>query len=132
MEKSNVKRLVGFGIGAVVCFFVLPLILEQLPEEPKAMGLLILVMVINQILVGVVGWQANYIPKFGIYLPAAVIAVYLVSTMILYGQANFSMEFTYLETGYIAYFLKKLLTRRQRQQERQAQKPFPKGVSRKK
>lgn len=131
MDKNNVKRLAGFGIGAAVLFFLAPVIMGQLPENAQAMGSLMLLMIVNQAFMAVVGWQSAYIPKFAIYIPVAVVLLYLLSELLFYGAISWSMELNYLETGYIAYFLKKLLTKRQRLEEKKNQKSFPKGVGRK-
>lgn len=131
MDKNNVKRLIGFGIGAAVLFYLAPLVLAQMPESAQAMGSLLLLMILNQVFMAVVGWQSAYIPKYAIYVPVAVILIYLLSELLFYGAVSWSMELNYLETGYIAYFLKKLLTKRQRLEEKKNNKPFPKGVGRK-
>ena len=133
LDEKNVKRLVIFGVVAVVLFFIVPKVLEFLPDETEALCALFFGMVVNQVFVGVVGWQANYFPKkIGIYMPTAVVLLYLLSSLVLYGRANFTLEINYLETAYIAFFLKRLLMRRQVQEQKQAQKPFPKSVTRKK
>lgn len=131
MEKSNVKRLVAFGIGALVLYYLAPLILARTPEQIQATGSLLLLMIVNQIFIGVVGWQSTYIPKFAIYIPIAVIILYVISELLYYGGISWTMELNYLETGYIVYFLKKLLTKRQRIEEKKNNKPFPKGVGKK-
>lgn len=131
MEKSNVKRLVAFGIGALVLYYLAPLILAQTPEQIQATGSLLLLMIVNQIFIGVVGWQSTYIPKFAIYIPIAVIILYVISELLYYGGISWTMELNYLETGYIVYFLKKLLTKRQRIEEKKNNRPFPKGVGKK-
>lgn len=131
MEKSNVKRLVAFGIGALVLYYLVPLILAQTPEQIQATGSLLLLMIVNQIFIGVVGWQSTYIPKFAIYIPIAVIILYVISELLYYGGISWTMELNYLETGYIVYFLKKLLTKRQRIEEKKNNRPFPKGVGKK-
>lgn len=131
MEKSNVKRLVAFGIGALVLYYLAPLILARTPEQIQATGSLLLLMIVNQIFIGVVGWQSTYIPKFAIYIPIAVIILYVISELLYYGGISWTMELNYLETGYIIYFLKKLLTKRQRIEEKKNNKPFPKGVGKK-
>lgn len=131
MEKSNVKRLVAFGIGALVLYYLAPLILAQTPEQIQATGSLLLLMIVNQIFIGVVGWQSTYIPKFAIYVPIAVIVLYVISELLYYGGISWTMELNYLETGYIVYFLKKLLTKRQRIEEKKNNRPFPKGVGKK-
>lgn len=131
MEKSNVKRLAAFGIGALVLYYLAPLILAQTPEQIQATGSLLLLMIVNQIFIGVVGWQSTYIPKFAIYVPIAVIVLYVISELLYYGGISWTMELNYLETGYIVYFLKKLLTKRQRIEEKKNNRPFPKGVGKK-
>lgn len=131
MDKSNIKRLVGFGIGAAVLYFLAPPVLAQMPEKIQATGSLLLLMIVNQIFIGVVGWQSTYIPKFAVYVPIAVILLYVASEFLYYGGVSWTMELNYMETGYIVYFLKKLLTKRRRIEEKKSNRPFPKGVGRK-
>ena len=131
MDKNNIKRLAGFGIGAAVLSYLAPVILAQMPEQIQAGGSLILLMIVNQIFIGVVGWHSTYFPKFAIYIPIAVILVYALSEILYYGGIGWTMELNYLETGYIVYFLKKLLAKRQRIEEKKGNKPFPKGLGKK-
>lgn len=129
--KENKVRLLGLLAGAAVLFFIAPLILAQLPEETRATATLMILMIVNQIYMAVVGWQANYMGKLGAYVPVAAVALYLVSELVLYQGITFSLELNYLETGYIVYLLRKMILRRQQLQQKNAQKPFPKGLGRK-
>ena len=67
--KENKIRLLGLLAGAAVLFFIAPLILTQLPEETRATATLMILMIVNQIYMAVVGWQANYMGKLGAYVP---------------------------------------------------------------
>lgn len=131
LSEGNKKRLIIFGVCAVALFFLLPLILQQLPEEKQLMGEFIRLFILNQIFIAVVGWHANYFPKYGIYIPAIFILVYLASELVFFGTITWSMEFDYLQAGYILFFLKKFITRKQILDEKKRNKPFPKGVGRK-
>ena len=66
----------------------------------------------------------------GVIMLIAVIAValYLISELALYQTVSFSLELNYLETGYIVYLLRKMILRRQQIQQKNEQKPFPKGL----
>ena len=129
--KENKIRLLGLLAGAAVLFFIAPLIFAQLPEETRAKATLMILMIVNQIYMAVVGWQANYMGKLGAYVPVAAVALYLVSELVFYQAVTFSLELNYLETGYIVYLLRKMILRRQQIQQKNAQKPFPKGLGRK-
>lgn len=128
MIKENKIRLLGLLAGAAVLFFIAPLIFAQLPEETQATATLMILIIVNQIYMVVVGWQANYMGKLGAYVPAAAVVLYLVSELVLYQGVTFSLELNYLETGYIVYLLRKMILRRQQLQQKNAQKPFPKGL----
>lgn len=131
LSEGNKKRLLLFGVGAAVLFFLLPVILQQLSEENQMMGEFVRLFILNQIFMAVVGWHANYFPKYGIYIPAVFILIYLVSELVFFGTITWSMEFDYLQAGYILFFLKKFITRKQMLDEKKKNKPFPKGVGRK-
>lgn len=131
MNKDNVKRLVGIGLGAAVLFVLAPLILAQTSDVVRANGTVFLLFMLDPAFMFIVGWQANHFPKLGVYLPAAAIVIYLVSELLIYGQITWSMELNLMEAGYIAYFLIKLLRRRKAIENKQNNKSFPKGVGRK-
>lgn len=126
--KENKIRLIGLTAGAAVLFFIAPLLLGLLPEETKATGTLMILVIINQIYMAVVGWHANYMGKLGAYMPVIAVALYLISELALYQTVSFSLELNYLETGYIVYLLRKMILRRQQIQQKNEQKPFPKGL----
>lgn len=132
LTPENKKRLILFTAAAVLMFFVLPLLLGRMPEVIRVNGLLLLMMIFNQIFIGVVGWQSNRFPsRYSVWIPLAYIVLYAVSEMVLYKQIGWGMEINYLQTGYICYFLKKFIGRAQKQQQMQQNKPFPKGVRKK-
>lgn len=126
--KENKIHLIGLAAGAAVLFFIAPLLFGLLPEETKATGTLMILVIINQIYMAVVGWQANYMGKLGAYMPVIAVALYLISELALYQTVSFSLELNYLETGYIVYLLRKMILRRQQIQQKNEQKPFPKGL----
>lgn len=130
-DKDKMKRLIGMVVGALVLYLIAPLILQQMPKEIWSNGNVLLMLVINQVFIGVVGWQANYFPKMGIYIPVIFIVLYAATEMLFFGQISWAMETNYLQTGYIVYFLRKLIKRNQMLQEKKNNKPFPKGVGRK-
>lgn len=132
LTPGNKKRLILFTAAAVLMFFVLPLLLGRMPEVIRVNGLLLLMMIFNQIFIGVVGWQSNRFPsRYSVWIPLAYIVLYAVSELVLYKQIGWGMEINYLQTGYICYFLKKFIGRAQKQQQMQQNKPFPKGVRKK-
>ncbi len=132
LTPENKKRLILFTAAAVLMFFVLPLLLGRMPEVIRVNGLLLLMMIFNQIFIGVVGWQSNRFPsRYSVWIPLAYIVLYAVSELVLYKQIGWGMEINYLQTGYICYFLKKFIGRAQKQQQMQQNKPFPKGVRKK-
>ena len=132
LTPANGKRLAIFCAVAVILFFLLPALLNRMSAEIRANGLLLLMMIINQIFIGVVGWQANHFPsKYSVHIPLAFIVLYAVSELVFYGQIGWGMELNYLQTGYICYFLKKFIGRAQKQQQMQQNKPFPKGIRKK-
>ena len=131
MSQENKKKLIILGAAAIVLFYLIPLLTTLLPADPAALVMVILMLVVNQIFMVVVGWQANYFPKFGVYMPAIAIVLYLISEFLFFGQVSWTVEINYMESGYIAYFLKKLLMKRQRIEEKKNNKPFPKGVGKK-
>lgn len=132
LTPENKKRLILFTAAAVLMFFVLPLLLGRMPEVIRVNGLLLLMMIFNQIFIGVVGWQSNRFPsRYSVWIPLAYIVLYAVSELVFYKQIGWGMEINYLQTGYICYFLKKFIGRAQKQQQMQQNKPFPKGVRKK-
>ena len=132
LTPENKKRLILFTAAAVLMFFVLPLLLGRMPEVIRVNGLLLLMMIFNQIFIGVVGWQSNRFPsRYSVWIPLAYIVLYAVSELVLYKQIGWGMEINYLQTGYICYFLKKFIGQAQKQQQMQQNKPFPKGVRKK-
>lgn len=132
LTPENKKRLILFTAAAVLMFFVLPLLLGRMPEVIRVNGLLLLMMIFNQIFIGVVGWQSNRFPsRYSVWIPLAYIVLYAVSELVLYKQIGWGMEINYLQTGYICYFLKKFIGRAQKQQQMQQNKPFPKGIRKK-
>lgn len=126
--KENKLRLIGLAAGAAVLFFIAPLILMQLPEDVKGTATLLILMIANQIYMAVVGWQSNDLGRLGGYVPVIAVVLYLVSELAFYQTITFSLELNYLETGYIVYLLRKMILRRQQIQQKNAQKPFPKGL----
>ncbi len=133
VKKQNQEkaiRLACFTAAAAVLFFIAPLILNQMSETVRANGLVMLMLIVNQVFIAVVGWQSNRFPKYGIYIPIAYIVLYAVSELVFYGQIGWGMEVNYMQTGYIAYFLNKFLTRKRMLDAKKKNKPFPKGISR--
>lgn len=118
------------AVLAVLSFFVAPAVLAQLSEEQQVAGVMIL-FVFNTALFAVVGWQSNYVPKIAIWVPLLFGLVYAASEAVQYGTITWNLELNYMETAYVAYFIKKLLTRQQMIQQKKENKPFPKGVGKK-
>lgn len=132
MQKSDIKRIVGFLAAVAVMFFLAPAILNRMPELVRVNGTMILVMSLNHVLMIVVGWQSNHLSKYNFYPVVIVVLIYAASELLFYRSISWELEINYLESGYLAYFLKKFLMRRQKQlEQQQKQKPFPKGVKRK-
>ena len=104
-----------------------PLSLMQLPDPAKGNAMVILVMFVNQVFMGVVGWHSNYFGKWGIYIPMVLIVLYGISEVLFFGGIGWNMEINYLQTAYIIYFLKRIMNKRQRMQEQKNQVNFPKG-----
>lgn len=104
--------------------------LMQLPDR-KRQCMVILVMFVNQVFMGVVGWHSNYFGKWGIYIPMVLIVLYGISEVLFFGGIGWNMEINYLQTAYIIYFLKRIMNKRQRMQEQKNQVNFPKGMGRK-
>lgn len=129
--KENKIRIACFLGGSILLFFLVPLIAAALPEEQNAMVTLVLLMIVNQIFIGVCGWQSNYFGKIGLYIPIVLILIFTLSEFVLQGTASWSMQLEYLQTGYICYFLNKFITIRRKQEEAKQKKAFPKGVGRK-
>ena len=129
--KENKIRIGCFLAGAIVLFFIAPAILNMLPEEQNAVATLVLLMIVNQIYIGVCGWQSNHLGKFGLYVPFALLLLYTLSEFLRQGTITWTMEMEYLQTGYICYFMNKFITIRLKQEESKQKKAFPKGVGRK-
>ena len=111
--------------------YLVPLISMQLPDPAKGNAMVILVMFVNQVFMGVVGWHSNYFGKWGIYIPMVLIVLYGISEVLFFGGIGWNMEINYLQTAYIIYFLKRIMNKRQRMQEQKNQVNFPKGMGRK-
>ena len=131
LSKANWIRLAGFSAGGTLLFYLVPLILMQLPDPAKGNAMVILVMFVNQVFMGVVGWHSNYFGKWGIYIPMVLIVLYGISEVLFFGGIGWNMEINYLQTAYIIYFLKRIMNKRQRMQEQKNQVNFPKGMGRK-
>ena len=65
LSKANWIRLACFSAGGTLLFYLVPLILMQLPDPAKGNAMVILVMFVNQVFMGVVGWHSNYFRKWG-------------------------------------------------------------------
>ena len=76
LSKANWIRLACFSAGGTLLFYLVPLILMQLPDPAKGNAMVILVMFVNQVFMGVVGWHSNYFGKWGIYIPMVLIVLY--------------------------------------------------------
>lgn len=131
LSKANWIRLACFSAGGTFLFYLVPLILMQLPDPAKGNAMVILVMFVNQVFMGVVGWHSNYFGKWGIYIPMVLIVLYGISEVLFFGGIGWNMEINYLQTAYIIYFLKRIMNKRQRMQEQKNQVNFPKGMGRK-
>ena len=55
LSKANWIRLACFSAGGTLLFYLVPLILMQLPDPAKGNAMVILVMFVNQVFMGVVG-----------------------------------------------------------------------------
>ena len=131
LSKANWIRLACFSAGGTLLCYLVPLILMQLPDPAKGNAMVILVMFVNQVFMGVVGWHSNYFGKWGIYIPMVLIVLYGISEVLFFGGIGWNMEINYLQTAYIIYFLKRIMNKRQRMQEQKNQVNFPKGMGRK-
>ena len=131
LSKAKWIRLACFSAGGTLLFYLVPLILMQLPAPAKGNAMVILVMFVNQVFMGVVGWHSNYFGKWGIYIPMVLIVLYGISEVLFFGGIGWNMEINYLQTAYIIYFLKRIMNKRQRMQEQKNQVNFPKGMGRK-
>ena len=131
LSKANWIRLACFSAGGTLLFYLVQLILMQLPDPAKGNAMVILVMFVNQVFMGVVGWHSNYFGKWGIYIPMVLIVLYGISEVLFFGGIGWNMEINYLQTAYIIYFLKRIMNKRQRMQEQKNQVNFPKGMGRK-
>lgn len=131
LSKANWIRLACFSAGGAILFYLVPLILMQLPDPAKGNAMVILVMFVNQVFMGAVGWHSNYFGKWGIYIPMVLIVLYGISEVLFFGGIGWNMEINYLQTAYIIYFLKRIMNKRQRMQEQKNQVNFPKGMGRK-
>ena len=98
LKKNNWKRLAFFAGGVAVLFYLAPFALQYAPENIQAGGSLLLMLLINQIFAAIVGWHSNYIPKYGVYIPAVVVVLYLLSELLYLNQITWSLEMNYLET----------------------------------
>ena len=76
LSKANWIRLACFSAGGTLLFYLVPLILMQLPDPAKGNAMVILVMFVNQVFMGVVGWHSNYFGKWGIYIPMVLTAAH--------------------------------------------------------
>ena len=131
LSKANWIRLACFSAGGTILFYLVPLSLMQLPDPAKRNAMVILVMFVNQVFMGAVGWHSNYFGKWGIYIPMVLIVLYGISEVLFFGGIGWNMEINYLQTAYIIYFLKRIMNKRQRMQEQKNQVNFPKGMGRK-
>ena len=131
LSKAKWIRLACFSAGGTLLFYLVPLNLMQLPDPAKGNAMVILVMFVNQVFMGVVGWHSNYFGKWGIYIPMVLIVLYGISEVLFFGGIGWNMEINYLQTAYIIYFLKRIMNKRQRMQEQKNQVNFPKGMGRK-
>ena len=131
LSKAKWIRLACFSAGGTLLFYLVPLIFMQLPDPAKGNAMVILVMFVNQVFMGVVGWHSNYFGKWGIYIPMVLIVLYGISEVLFFGGIGWNMEINYLQTAYIIYFLKRIMNKRQRMQEQKNQVNFPKGMGRK-
>ena len=131
LSKAKWIRLACFSAGGTLLLYLVPLILMQLPDPAKGNAMVILVMFVNQVFMGVVGWHSNYFGKWGIYIPMVLIVLYGISEVLFFGGIGWNMEINYLQTAYIIYFLKRIMNKRQRMQEQKNQVNFPKGMGRK-
>lgn len=129
MTQENKKRLAFMCAGAAVMYFLLPLVLKMFPQEIQANGEFLRLLILNQIFIGVIGWQANYFGKYGVYLPICFIVVFALSELVWYGVVTWQMEVDYIQTGYILYFLRKFVLRKMAVDEKKKNKPFPKSVT---
>lgn len=126
---ENKKRLLLMAAGAVVLYFLLPLVIRLFSQEVQANIEIMRLLIFNQILIGVVGWQANYFKKYGIYIPLAFIVIFAISELVFYGVVTWTMEVEYMQTGYILFFLRKFLGKKMAMDEKKKNKPFPKNVT---
>ena len=55
LSKANWIRLACFSAGGTILFYLVPLILMQLPDPAKGNAMVILVMFVNQVFMGAVG-----------------------------------------------------------------------------
>lgn len=127
--EENKKKLLLMAAGAAVLYFLLPLAVKLLSQEVQANIEIIRLLILNQILIGVIGWQANYFKKYGIYIPLVFIVIFAISELVFYGVITWSMEVEYMQTGYILFFLRKFLGRKMAMDEKKKNKPFPKNVT---
>lgn len=127
--EKNKKKLLLMAAGAAVLYFLLPLAVKLLSQEVQANIEIIRLLILNQILIGVIGWQANYFKKYGIYIPLVFIVIFAISELVFYGVITWSMEVEYMQTGYILFFLRKFLGRKMAMDEKKKNKPFPKNVT---
>ena len=86
LSKAKWIRLACFSAGGTLLFYLVPLILMQLPDPAKGNAMVILVMFVNQVFMGAVGWHSNYFGKWGIYIPMVMIGLYGIKEDILFGE----------------------------------------------
>ena len=69
LSKAKWIRLACFSAGGTLLFYLVPLILMQLPDPAKGNAMVILVMFVNQVFMGVVGWQLGHLYSDGAVRP---------------------------------------------------------------
>lgn len=126
---ENKKRLLIMAAAGIVLYFLLPLAARLFSQEVQGNVEVMRLLILNQILIGVVGWQSNYFGKYGIYIPLTFIVIFAASELLFYGIITWSMEVEYMQTGYILYFLRKFLGRKMAMDAKKKDKPFPKSVT---
>ncbi len=124
MTKVQIQWLGIFLIASAVMFYLVPFIATKLPANVGSVVISLVLTVGNYALMGVVGWQSNLLPKkFRFWVPAAVVLLYIPSEMLYFHMISGSLETSYLEIGYLAFFLKKLLDKRRKREEKKNQFP---------
>ena len=85
---KQLSKATGFGWrkpSAKLPLYLVPLILMQLSDPAKGNAMVILVMFVNQVFMGAVGWQSNYFGKWGIYIPMVLIVLYGIAKSFFFG-----------------------------------------------